>query len=156
MAAHPITVPATGPVLPEEEADADVGDRLARRWAANVARRGKALPDSLLTDRTDTSRAIRWTVRTPPGELCFDDILGRRGRIASALGVSGKHLVVEPFPDDEGWAQLTVIVRDVLAAGIPYTGPRYVDGRCRWARMPTVRARWSFMRWSPSVSATAW
>ncbi|WP_226360797.1 FtsK/SpoIIIE domain-containing protein [Pseudonocardia sp. ICBG1142] len=127
MAAHPVTVPSTGPVLPTEDAG-DVGDRLARRWAANVARRGKALPDSLLTDRVESGRAIRWTVRTPPGEVCFDDILGRRARIASALGVSGKHLVVEPYPDDEGWAVITVIVRDVLSAGIAYTGPRYESG----------------------------
>ncbi|WP_226358514.1 FtsK/SpoIIIE domain-containing protein [Pseudonocardia sp. ICBG601] len=127
MAAHPVTVPSPGPVLPDEGAG-DVGDRLARRWADNVARRGKALPDSLLTDRVDTARSIRWTVRTPPGEVCFDDILGRRSRIASALGVSGKHLVVEPFPDDEGWAQLTVITADVLSVGIAYTGPRYESG----------------------------
>ncbi len=127
MAAHPVTVPAFGPVPPAEDAG-DVGDRLARRWADNVARRGKALPGSLLTDRVDTARAIRWTVRTPPGEWCFDDILSRRARIASALGVSGKHLVVEPFPDDEGWAQLTVIIRDVLSAGIAYAGPRYEGG----------------------------
>ncbi|WP_226351795.1 FtsK/SpoIIIE domain-containing protein [Pseudonocardia sp. ICBG601] len=128
MAAHPVTVPTAGPALPDEDVAGDVGDRLARRWADNVARRGKALPDSLLTDRVETGRAIRWTVRTPPGELCFDDILGRRSRIASALGVSGKHLVVEPFPDDEGWAVLTVITADVLSAGIAYTGPRYEAG----------------------------
>ncbi|OLM09807.1 hypothetical protein Ae706Ps2_6269 [Pseudonocardia sp. Ae706_Ps2] len=128
MAAHPVTVPASGLVLGHDEDAGDVGDGLAWRWAENVAGRGKALPGSLLTDRADSARAVRWTVRTPPGELCFDDILSRRGRIASALGVSGKQLVVEPYPDDEGWAQLTVIIADVLSSGVAFTGPRYEHG----------------------------
>ncbi|MBN9754982.1 hypothetical protein DMP14_05910, partial [Pseudonocardia sp. Ae707_Ps2] len=61
--------------------------------------------------------------------------------------MSGKQLVVEPYPDDEGWAQLTVIIADVLSSGVAFTGPRYEHGAIPWARMPTGRARWSSTRW---------
>ncbi|WP_337826873.1 hypothetical protein [Pseudonocardia sp. UM4_GMWB1] len=123
-------VDASTPQLPaaDETADSDYGDTLAQRWAENVSPRGKPLPGSMLTDRVELARAVRWTVRTPAGDLSFDEILGRRGRIAGALHVSAKNVMLEPHDDNEGWAYLTVTVRDLLSGGIPYQGPRYDDG----------------------------
>lgn len=124
-------VDPNAPQLPEasdETTSGDYGDTLAQRWSESVSRRGKALPGSMLTDRVDLSRAIRWTVRTPAGDASFDDVFGRRPRIAGALGVSAKNLIIEPHEDNEAWAYLTVIVRDLLSGGIPYRGPRYDNG----------------------------
>ncbi|ALL79962.1 hypothetical protein AD006_32620 (plasmid) [Pseudonocardia sp. EC080610-09] len=116
------------PAASEEPTDSDYGDTLAQRWADNVSRSGKAVPGAMLTDRTDLTRAIRWTVRTPAGDVSFDDVFGRRNRIAAALGISAKNVMLEPHEDNEAWAYLTVIVRDLLSGGIPYTGPRYDHG----------------------------
>lgn len=119
---------ATPLPAPSEDTDHELGDTLAQRWADNVSRQGKALPGALLTDRVDLARAIRWTVRTPAGDVSFDDVFSRRNRIAAALGVSAKNLMLEPHADNEAWAYLTVIVRDLLSGGIPYRGPRYDNG----------------------------
>lgn len=116
------------PTVSDEPTTGDYGDTLAQRWADNVSRSGKAVPGAMLTDRADLTRAIRWTIRTPAGDVSFNDVFGRRNRIAAALGISAKNVMLEPHEDNEAWAYLTVIVRDLLSGGIPYVGPRYDHG----------------------------
>lgn len=112
----------------EPEDEGDLADELARRFATNVV--PKILPSgSMLTDRIDLPRAIRWTIRTPPGSITFGTMYERRARIAAGMNLPLAKVLMEPSDEDEGHALLTVITRDLLAAGISYTGPRYKDGR---------------------------
>lgn len=124
----PVLPPAPEPVAPPEMIE-DHGQVLARRWADGIAAPGKAIPGSLLTDRTDLPHAIRWTVHTVPGSTSFDAVFALRRRIASGLRVPATQVLCEPSDVDESWFALTVIVRDVLREGVAYPGPRYVvDG----------------------------
>lgn len=131
MQAHEIPIPdPTAPAVPAVKAEeGDFGDLLARRWAENISIQRGVIPGAMLADRVDLPRAIRWTVQTRPGSADFAGLFSHRNRIASGLRVSAKNLLLEPSDQDESWAQLTVIVKDLLSDGIPYTGPRYENGR---------------------------
>jgi hypothetical protein len=124
---HHDTLPA--PLPPSSARDADTGAELERLWAENIGAARKVLPEALLTGRTQLPHAISWTVRTVPGTTSFSDVFARRDRIAAGLRRPAVRVLLEPSQIDESHATLTVITRDVLAAGIAYTGPRYQNGR---------------------------
>lgn len=130
-------MPAVAP-LPSDEADPaeDVGDVLAQRWVAHVARKGGPVPAALLSERRDLPNAIEWTVQLPPGDAAFDRLLAQRARIASGLRVGQSKIIVEPVVDDESTARLIVVTRDVLADGVPYPGPAYLGEGMRDGRIP--------------------
>jgi hypothetical protein len=116
---------------PEEE---DLGEILAERWATAIGCKGGVVPGAMLTGRTELPNAIQWMVQTPPGSVCFDQLLAARPRIAAGLRQSIAKVILEPVADDESAALLSVVTRDVLAEGVPYPGPRYrsrhhADGR---------------------------
>ncbi|MBO0849544.1 MAG: hypothetical protein J2P20_08785 [Pseudonocardia sp.] len=115
------------PVEPEPAED-DFAQTIAERWAEHVACQGGPLPKALLTGREDLPNAIRWTVQTKPGSSDFDTFVGAHARIASGLRLPTSRVVPERG-EDESAPLLSVITRDVLAEGVPYTGPRYEDGR---------------------------
>jgi hypothetical protein len=119
---------ALGPLATEHETRDTIGDVLAARWAATVAVKGGIVPGALLTDQTDLPNAIRWTIQTVPGTAEFAELLNRKGKIASGLQLSNAHVIIEPG-DNESEARLTIITRDLLAAGVPYPGPRYEAGK---------------------------
>ena len=133
---RPLPDPTPAPALPPAPEPValpavveDEGAVLERRWADTIAARGRALPDSLLTNRTDLPNGIAWTVQTVPGSTSFDTAFALRRRIAGGLQVPAARVLLEPSEVDESHFALTVITRDVLAAGVPYPGPRYViDG----------------------------
>ncbi|HEY2203719.1 MAG TPA: hypothetical protein VGH99_04470, partial [Pseudonocardia sp.] len=124
----PGVLPAAPPPPAEPEYD-DLGDILAQRWAEAIGRKGGVVPGAMLTGRTDLPNAIQWMVQTPPGSMCFDQLLAARPRIAAGLRQSLAKVILEPVGDDESAALLSVVTRDVLAEGVPYPGPRYSGGR---------------------------
>lgn len=124
--------PLPTPALPAPtvaELVEDSGTVLVRRWSERIARPGGVVPGSMLTDRVELPHAIRWTVQTIPGTTSFSSMFALRDRIASGLQVPAARVLLEPSETDESAAILTVITKDLLAAGIPYVGPRYHDGR---------------------------
>lgn len=113
----------------DDDEDGDLGDVIVQRWVENVSHAGGLLPGAMLTDRQDFPNAIRWTIHTRPGSTSFSEIFARHARIAAGLRLPVTKVQLEPSDDDESWAILTVITKDLLAQGIPYHGPRYRDGR---------------------------
>jgi hypothetical protein len=131
LRAHDIPAPGTElpamPMVQGEGLDEDpTAALLAARWAETVAQ--KLVPGSLLTDRQILPNGIRWTVETVPGTTQFSELLNIKGKIASGLRQPSARVILEPG-EDESTALLTVITRDVLAAGVPYRGPQYDNGR---------------------------
>lgn len=122
-------VPQPGAPETPLELSEDLGAVLARKWVQRVGSKGGVIPGAVLTNRRDLPHAIQWTVQTIPGSVTFADMFQKRGLLATAFNVRASKLVLEHSDEDEGHAELTVIVRDVLAAGVPYTGPLYQDGR---------------------------
>jgi hypothetical protein len=131
---QPLTGPrplAAPPPPPPLEIDRpDRATLIEQNWADRVDRGRKILAGSWLTQRTELPNATRWLIQTEPGSYVFDEIFARRGKVAAALNVGGSKIIVEPYSTDdddenEGWAYLTVVTRDILKAGVHYTGPRY-------------------------------
>lgn len=131
-------VPRPGDMGPPREieppvvAPGDLAMRYAKRWAERVGAPGRVLPGTLLTNRSDLPHAVRWTVQTTDeaaGSIVFSDYLQRQPKVAGALHLPASRIVLERHQLDEGWAELTLILRDVLSEGVPYDGPRYRDGR---------------------------
>lgn len=132
LRAHEVPDPgavAPAPLLIEEQDDEeDLGEILAERWSTAIGRKGGVVPGAMLTGRTDLPNAIQWMVQTPPGSVCFDQLLAARPRIAAGLRQSQAKVILEPVADDESAALLSVVTRDLLAEGVPYPGPRYSNG----------------------------
>lgn len=141
MRAHEVPIPGTAPtptapVEPATTSANDLGDDIAVRWAENVSCQGGPVPGSHLTGRQDLPNVIKWLVETPPGKGNFDSLLASLPRIASGLRCSLNKLILEPVAEDESAAWLSVITRDVLAEGVPYTGPRYFSEHSKDGRIP--------------------
>ncbi|OLM27900.1 Methyl-accepting chemotaxis protein I (serine chemoreceptor protein) [Pseudonocardia sp. Ae717_Ps2] len=102
---------------------------MVQRWEERIAAERGPIPDSQLVEPQVLPAAVRFTVATVPGSTSFDTAHALRGRIASGLQRPSSRIVLEPSDVDESMFDLTVITRDVLADGVPYTGPVYHDGR---------------------------
>ncbi len=137
--------PAPAPVI-ETTDEADLGAILAERWADHIGAKDGPLPGAMLTGRTDLPNVIRWMVQTPPGKFSFDTLLGSLPRIAAGLRLGQAKVVLEPDSGDESVAWLSVLTRDELAEGVPYTGPRYFSESARDGRIPA----------GPHADGTGW
>ena len=126
---HEVPRPPAGvDPVPLPELEESLAANLERRWALYVAGKGQHVPGGLLTNRTELPRAVRWTITTPPGTQTFRKIFAKREDIAGALHTTAAKLIIEPSEENEGWAELTIITRDLLSQGVPYLGPRYDNG----------------------------
>lgn len=128
LAAHQVPRAGDLPTFLVEEMPDDLAARVSARWATRVGAPGGAAPTTRLTLREDLPQATRWRVESEPGTITFAELFARRERIAAALNLPVTKLIFEPWDEDEGQAELTVVTRDLLAGGVDYEGPIYRDG----------------------------
>ncbi len=107
----------------------DEGDRIAARWLTEVTGPGGVIPKAApLSDRVDLDRGYRWVVQLGRGDY-YSRVAGLTEAIAAALHLPTTAVLLEPYTGDASRALLTVITRDALTDGVPYSGPLYHDGR---------------------------
>ncbi|WP_158071616.1 hypothetical protein [Pseudonocardia sp. Ae717_Ps2] len=129
---------------------------MVQRWEERIAAERGPIPDSQLVEPQVLPAAVRFTVATVPGSTSFDTAHALRGRIASGLQRPSSRIVLEPSDVDESMFDLTVITRDVLADGVPYTGPVYHDGRVEIGAFADGDDTATYTAADRAGAATAW
>lgn len=137
-----ITTPSEGEPLPkavvevvEPTVEPPSGSAfIQERWDRYLAAPGKSFQRSYLTDEKELPTGWQFDVHLDPDKVNagFDDLLAKREKIAAVMGVAPNDIQLETHPSlDHSKAVLKVLVVNPLKDGIPYTGPRYDEGRIK-------------------------
>jgi hypothetical protein len=102
-------------------------ERIVEVWNDKIAR--KRLAGSTLTLTKRLPNSVQFDVQLDPDENQDEDLPGVMRFLAGQLKLAESDLIPERHPSrDASRATLTVVTSNPLTSGIPYKGPRYLDG----------------------------
>ncbi len=120
------------------EIDTSRAAEIEADWVAEVSGgRNPIARGAELQHRTHLPHGYRWLVQLDRAEhVGASDLTSDHAsaRVAFKLGFRATDVIIEPLEGDEARedrVMLTVVTHDVLAKGVPYTGPNYDRGRIR-------------------------
>lgn len=112
------------PGTPVTEADV-----IVERWQTFLAAKNKQLQNSVLTNHKQLTNGHQFDVELDPDKNSYEDLPTKRGKIAAVMGRASVDIIIDPHPTgDNSRAVITILTKNPLAKGIPYQGPRYLDG----------------------------
>jgi hypothetical protein len=112
----------------EDEVDNDAAEIIAR-WDSKIASKNRVLPGSVLLNPQRLATGWRFEVQLNDDVHEFPHLAGAKSRIAGAMGLPLNNILPEPDPQNWSRGFLTILTKNILAAGIPYQGPRYHEGQ---------------------------
>ncbi|WP_047891190.1 hypothetical protein [Micromonospora sp. RV43] len=100
-------------------------DSVPALWAANVASKGGALPESYLTDPQISANKERYNVQLRAGRQSIATAMAALTLIASGLHVAQEDIVLERHDSgDASRVALTVVRKSPIKVSQPYRGPQ--------------------------------
>ncbi|MFI6134017.1 hypothetical protein [Micromonospora sp. NPDC051141] len=100
-------------------------DSVPALWAANVASKGGALPESYLTDPQISANKERYNVQLRAGRQSIATAMAALTLIASGLHVAQEDIVLERHTSgDASRVALTVVRKSPIKVSQPYRGPQ--------------------------------
>lgn len=107
-------------------------DEIMEKWDSVIARNNGVLSGSRLADPEDHPAGTAYLLYLVPGRQTLDDVMNAMSRIATALGVPQRNLLVEdrqPTEDDPdpdpAILKFQVITRSPIRKTVPLEGPRW-------------------------------
>lgn len=107
-------------------------DAIVDKWAKNVAASGGVLPGTKLVNRQKIAAGSCYELHIVPGRQTLDDVINAMSRLATALGVPHRNLLVEDMPPtddnpepDPAVLKFQVITNSPIRKTVPLEGPRW-------------------------------
>lgn len=107
-------------------------DTIVEKWDKNVASTGGVLNGTRLINRVEHPAGSSYELHLIPGRQTLEDVMNAMGRIATALGVPQRNLLVEDMPPtddcpepDPAILKFQVITKSPIRKPVPLEGPRW-------------------------------
>jgi hypothetical protein len=107
-------------------------DSIVEKWVKNVASSGGVLTGTRLLNRVEHPAGSSYELHLIPGRQTLEDVMNVMGKIATALGVPQRNLLVEDMPPteedqepDPAVLKFQVITKSPIRKPVPLEGPRW-------------------------------